>query len=458
MRNKNNNDMPFKYSVSIEDDPIRLVDVAEEFNKNGQISYGEVIDRCLKKGYGGLLPIYINPQECLYTESFTQTEYKRMKNCYVIECSEPHMSADFCENNEFVCTKGISQNMKITIGALLDNREKMEPLKKEQLGDDYLWRYECGIDDVRTNSDNGYIADIVLKGCDMGLFGDEFIDIYCSNKTNSNNRLTHLDDYFVLSNKEDSEGIIIGLYNLYNFPKDTTFYVNKNIFLSPQLERISENAISMIWSDKTRNSVKVNGACLLFSKEDKDRYVGSWFLLKKKHSPRFTSVRINIEDIFILRKDKHQILLETINNTADKDDSLLHIADEEHEKIISSYNKDEEKTGCAALNKNKHHQELGRKGGRAPKHDVNLQAFITSLVKSGKKQIEFVTELKENYHLNTMPRSDDELYQTSVGEMCDDIYLLDNRIHYTSYKKQRSIALGTLKNYFNTANKKLREE
>lgn len=137
----------------------------------------------------------------------------------------------------------------------------------------------------------------------------------------------------------------------------------------------------------------------------------------------------------------------------------LYVKLEDKQKFEEKYlvEKPEEKVG-SNVNGGDLREQLrknGKKGGRSKKHDTNFQLFVDQLVQNGKKQGELVKELKEECIYKSMPKGDDPTWETGLGEICDDLYLLDDKIYYTSYKKRKSIALGTLRNYFKRAKEKL---
>lgn len=313
--NSNSNGEQFKSSVSLEDYPVRLVDVAKIFHEKGALSYDQVINNCLHKGYVGELPIYLNPEGCYCNETSLSEENIPIKVCYVKEESKKTISIDVNKNNKFICESINPQRISVSIEDLLKNRPKAKALDIDQLVsidfDDY------SIIDLKPNSGSKYQADVILENRGLGSFYDFGIKIYVSSKVDRRCYLKPLNDYFVLSERKNYKTNYLGIYRLEEFAKDTIFYIETYALYSASFERISIHAINDIWRNKLNDFVQLSGHFLLCDEADRRRCLGQYFSFGNEHSSydysvfsSYGDVKASIENLFILNKHKKLLLNE----------------------------------------------------------------------------------------------------------------------------------------------------
>lgn len=100
---------------------------------------------------------------------------------------------------------------------------------------------------------------------------------------------------------------------------------------------------------------------------------------------------------------------------------------------------------------------------KKPSHpDKNFQSFIDNEVIRYKRGCSsFLKMMREDYHLEKKPIQSQSIaltYQTDLEDICDKVYMFEGAIHYTSHNQEKSIKIGTIRNYFYRSNKKYLEQ
>jgi len=91
--------------------------------------------------------------------------------------------------------------------------------------------------------------------------------------------------------------------------------------------------------------------------------------------------------------------------------------------------------------------------------DKNFQLFINNEVKVYKRgQNSFQRMMESDYNFDHVPKNGEILYETGLDDICDNVYLYNGSIHYTSNGQKKSIRMGTVRNYFTRANKLIIQE
>lgn len=101
---------------------------------------------------------------------------------------------------------------------------------------------------------------------------------------------------------------------------------------------------------------------------------------------------------------------------------------------------------------------------KKPAHpDQNFQSFIDNEVIRYKRGCSsFLKMMHKDYYFEKKPTLPSDkithTYKTDLDDICDNVYMFDGAIHYTSKNQEKSIRVGTIRNYFYRTNKKHLEQ
>jgi hypothetical protein len=432
----------FKGSVFLGDNPVRLTDVAKEFNKTKQLSYSETIRRCFKNGFDGMLPIYIDPNHCLYSKMY-RDKCLHVDSCCIIKEAKNFVSTDFGVGNVLVCDAQCPQKMNITFDGMMNARKKFGYLDVGQISVPDFGQYNEHEDDslIEYNSEKGYLVDMVLENCALGLFGDYCLEVSAKNNHVACKKLKLFEDYFVFCDRKDQKKNFIGIYRLEQFPKDTVFCISLLIYTcSMYLEHISRFAISQIWRSKSYDAVQLNNRVFLCDGKSLTKVIGYLSLPQINKAEcvlPFHDVRLGLENLFILNRDKDIIL----NNDGD------HFQDQMTQQQPCSV----AEQPIIAKNETVSTEEC------CGRYDEGLQMLIDYEVKGGCNLSKFFAKIPSK------PRSKgtmtpEELYNVDLFTLdCSNLYKVCDTLHYKNAESSSGeIKKRSLEPYFRRARKKLK--